>query len=38
MSHNRVSTARTMLMRVIRMMLFGADGKEFVRLSRIASQ
>ena len=29
MAHSRVSTTRTMLMRVIRMMLLGADGHEF---------
>ena len=28
MAHSRVSTTRTMLMRVIRMMLLGADGHE----------
>ena len=28
-AHSRVSTTRTMLMRVIRMMLLGADGHEF---------
>src|SRR5262249_15185456 len=29
MAHGRVSTTRTMLMHVIRMMLLGADGHEF---------
>jgi hypothetical protein len=29
MAHSRVSTTRTMLMRVIGMMLLGADGHEF---------
>jgi len=28
-AHSRVSTTRTMLMRVIRMMLLGADGHGF---------
>jgi hypothetical protein len=29
MAHGRVSTTRTMLMRVMRMMLLGGDGHEF---------